>query len=70
MTSSNLASLTAGLESLLLVIAVVCFLAGCVLAMKILKGEVYHSVPWIPWLVPITAWLAAAACGYIVLFGG
>lgn len=67
MTSNTLESLATGIEPLVLCIAAVCFLAGCFLAMKILKGDVYHSMPWIPWLVPGVAWLSSAACAYLVL---
>ncbi|MDN6301474.1 MAG: hypothetical protein L0K12_05295 [Brevibacterium aurantiacum] len=68
MTSNTLESFVSGLEPLLIALIAVCVLVGCVAAMKILKGDVYHSVPWFPWLVPIISWLAAAACGYLVLF--
>ncbi|HLR44145.1 MAG TPA: hypothetical protein VK065_03040 [Brevibacterium sp.] len=56
-----------GAERLLIFLSVVLVLVGCILAWKIQKGDVYHSVPWIPWLVPAVAWLVAALCGYLAL---
>jgi len=67
MSNPLIDSVASGASSVLAIVAIGLVLVGGYMAALILKGDVYHSVAWLPWAVPAVAWLAAAVCAYFFL---